>query len=43
MEQLLQAEQLAAEWLKKTQKPSPASIRDANDRPANTVLRAVSK
>ncbi len=42
MEQLLQAEQLAAEWLKKTQRLSPASIRDANERPG-TVLRAVSE
>jgi DNA-binding NarL/FixJ family response regulator len=33
MEQLLQAEQAAAEWLKKTQKLPPSSIRDVSDRP----------
>ena len=33
MEQLLQAEQMATEWLKKTQKPPSSSIRDATDRP----------
>ena len=34
MEQKLQAEQMAAEWLKKTQRIPPVSIRDATDRPA---------
>lgn len=33
MEQLLQAEEMAAEWLKKTQKLPPSSIRDVTDRP----------
>jgi DNA-binding NarL/FixJ family response regulator len=33
MEQLLQAEQMAAEWLKKTQKVPPSLIRDVTDRP----------
>src|SRR5271156_6280776 len=43
MEQVLQAEQMAAEWLKKTNSPSPASIRDANERPAKPMLRAASE
>jgi hypothetical protein len=43
MEQLLQAEQLAAEWLKKTNRLSPTSIRDTDDRPSNAVLRAASE
>jgi DNA-binding CsgD family transcriptional regulator len=33
MEQLLQAEQMAAEWLKKTQKLPPSLIGDVTDRP----------
>ena len=41
MEQLLQAEQLAAEWLKKTNRVGPTSIREAEDRSFNSVLRAV--
>jgi DNA-binding NarL/FixJ family response regulator len=43
MEQLLQAEQLATEWLKKTNRIAPTSIRDTDDRPAATVLRAASE
>lgn len=43
MEQLLLAEQMAAEWLKKTNKFSPTSIGETNDRPASPVLRAVSE
>ncbi len=43
MEQLLQAEQMAAEWLKKTNRLSPTSIRETDDRPANAVLRAASE
>ena len=43
MEQLLLAEQMAAEWLKKTSKFAPTSIGEANDRPASPVLRAVSE
>ena len=43
MEQLLQAEQMAAEWLKKTNRLSPASVRDADDRTTNAVLRAASE
>jgi len=42
MEQLLQAEKMASEWLKKTNKLSPALVRDTNDRTANSVLRAAS-
>jgi len=43
MEQLLQAEQMAAEWLKKTQKLSPPSIiRDATGRAANKERRLTS-
>jgi len=34
MEQLLQAEQMAAEWLKKTQKLPSSLIRDVTDRPS---------
>jgi hypothetical protein len=33
MEQLLEAEQRAAEWMKKTRKIPPASIEDSPDRP----------
>jgi hypothetical protein len=33
MEQLLEAEQRAAEWMKKTRKIPPASIEDSLDRP----------
>jgi DNA-binding NarL/FixJ family response regulator len=43
MEQLLQAEQLAAEWLKKAQGLSATPIRDANERPAQAQLRAASE
>jgi two-component system, NarL family, nitrate/nitrite response regulator NarL len=43
MEQLLQAEQLAAEWLKKTTRIAPTSIRDTDDRPVTTALRAASE
>jgi two-component system nitrate/nitrite response regulator NarL len=43
MEQLLQAEQMAAEWLKKTNRLSSASVRDADDRTTNAVLRAASE
>jgi two-component system, NarL family, nitrate/nitrite response regulator NarL len=43
MEQLLQAEQMAAEWLKKTNRLSPLSVRDAEERTANLVLRAASE
>src|SRR5271169_3135636 len=43
MEQMLQAEQMAAEWLKKTNRPSPAPIRDATGRSPSTVLRAASE
>jgi DNA-binding NarL/FixJ family response regulator len=43
MEQLLQAEQMASDWLKKTQRPSPAPIREANNRTANGGLRAAFK
>lgn len=42
MEQLLQAEQMAAEWLKKTQKPTPAPIRETGNRPSGAILRAAS-
>jgi TPR repeat protein len=42
MEQLLQAEQMAAEWLKKTQKLPTSSIRDVTDRPPKTGLGAAS-
>ena len=42
MEQLLQAEQMAAEWLKKTQKLPPAFIGDATGRPPNKDLRVAS-
>lgn len=42
MEQILQAEQMAAEWLKKTQKPSPAPIRETGSRTSGATLRAVS-
>lgn len=43
MEQLLQAEQLAAEWLKKAQGLSAETARDSNNRPAPAVLRAASE
>ncbi|MGC1300050.1 MAG: LuxR C-terminal-related transcriptional regulator [Alloacidobacterium sp.] len=43
MEQLLQAEQMAAEWLKKTSRLSPASVRDAADHNSNAMLRAASE
>jgi two-component system, NarL family, nitrate/nitrite response regulator NarL len=43
MEQLLQAEQMAAEWLKKTSRLSPASVRDATDHNSNAMLRAASE
>jgi len=43
MEQLLQAEQMAAEWLKKMQKPSPAPIGDANARRTSAVMRAAAE
>jgi two-component system nitrate/nitrite response regulator NarL len=43
MEQLLQAEQLAAEWLKKTNRLSPVSVRDTDERTNNAVLRAASE
>jgi two-component system nitrate/nitrite response regulator NarL len=43
MEQLLQAEQMAAEWYKKTQKLPPSSIRNATDRPSKTGLGTASK
>ncbi|QNI33473.1 hypothetical protein H7849_05865 [Alloacidobacterium dinghuense] len=43
MEQLLLAEQMAEEWLKKTNKFSPAKIGEATDRPSGPVLRAVSE
>jgi TPR repeat protein len=43
MEQMLQAEQMAAEWLKKTNRPSPASIRDASGRSPSAMLRAASE
>jgi two-component system nitrate/nitrite response regulator NarL len=42
VEQMLQAEQMAAKWLK-TNRPSPASIRDASDRSPGTMLRASSE
>jgi two-component system nitrate/nitrite response regulator NarL len=41
-EQKLEAEQMAAEWLKKTQKHPPASIRDQMTVPAAMGLRATS-
>lgn len=43
MEQLLEAEQLAAEWLKKMQKPSPAPAREPGSRSSVAVLRAASE
>jgi len=43
MEQVLQAEQMAAEWNKKSQKNSPASIRDSGSRLASPILRAASE
>jgi DNA-binding NarL/FixJ family response regulator len=42
MEELLQAEQMATEWLKKTQKLPPSSIGDVPDRPAKKRLVAAS-
>ena len=42
MEQLLQAEQMAVEWLKKTQKLPPMLTRDATGRPPNKELRSAS-
>lgn len=43
MEQLLQAEHLAAEWLKKTQKPSLAPARETSSRSSVAMLRAASE
>ncbi len=43
MEQLLQAEQMAAEWLKKTNRLSPASVRETDNRSNTAVLRAASE
>jgi len=43
MEQMLQAEQMATEWLKKTNRSSPASIREVSDRSPKTMLRAASE
>lgn len=43
MEQLLQAENLAAEWLKKTQKPSSAPARETSSRSSVAMLRAASE
>jgi two-component system nitrate/nitrite response regulator NarL len=42
MEQLLQAEQMAAEWLKKTEKLPPSSIKDLTDCPPETWSSAAS-
>jgi len=42
MDQMLQAEQMAAEWLKKTHKPS-SPTRSTHERHTGTVLRAVSE
>jgi len=42
-EQLLQAEQMAAEWLKKPGRPSLTSIRELDDRPVRAALRAASE
>ena len=42
-EQVLQAEQMAAEWLKKTNRLSPVPVRDAEDRTTSAVLRAASE
>jgi DNA-binding CsgD family transcriptional regulator len=42
-EQILQAEQLATEWLKKKQKHSPASIQDAPEHRPKIALRAASE
>lgn len=42
MEQLLEAEKMAAEWLKKTHKLVPAPVKGADDRAATAVLRAAS-
>ena len=43
MEQLLEAEQLATEWLKKSQKAGPTPLRSQSQRPNGTTLRAASE
>lgn len=42
MEQILQAEQMVAEWLKKAQKPSPSPIQETGNRPSGAMMRAAS-
>lgn len=42
MEQLLYAEKMAADWLRKTQKPGRASVVEFNDRPMPVSLSAAS-
>jgi two-component system, NarL family, nitrate/nitrite response regulator NarL len=42
-DQLTQAEQMAADWLRKTNKSSQTSSRDANDRSPHALLRASSE
>jgi DNA-binding CsgD family transcriptional regulator len=42
MEQLLVAEKMAADWLRKTQKHAPASVADISDRPIAVGLSAAS-
>jgi len=42
MEQLLYAEKMAADWLRKTQKHAPAPITDISDRPMAVSLSAAS-
>ncbi len=42
MEQLLYAEKMAADWLRKTQKPTPTPIAEAGERPMPVALSAAS-
>jgi hypothetical protein len=42
MEQLLYAEKMAADWLRKTQKHAPAPVADISDRPIAVGLSAAS-
>jgi hypothetical protein len=42
MEQLLYAEKMAAEWLRKTQKHAPGAVADISDRPIPVSLSAAS-
>jgi hypothetical protein len=42
MEQLLYAEKMAADWLRKNQKHAPAPVTDISDRPMAVSLSAAS-